>query len=727
MGRYGVAATRIFICCEEETYTDLYQSSLEDEGYQVSCSVDLEDAAEHIEIEGCDLVVADAAFGIESLLQFWQRVLTVVPGARLVGIAADRASGAELKEALAPQQTLVKPFSILKLICAVESALLEGPASDEEETPTPRATEAPPDAPAEVPPWMQQILDRPGETKDEAEGEAPSESPAGPSDEVVLPAVVLPEADAIPPVPELGDDALESAMADADQGFTFEETGMDLAPSSSPFDATEGGSPIVRAGSVFVLDEGGREEEGTEQEQEEEDLRSTSILEEPEVDDDYDRGEREALIGQLRRKLDEARMRNREIAAELGKRERQEAKIEDLKSLVKRKEKELILLRGEVKALGDELERASVDGADKARRHQSILDNLSKENAELLRELEKRVIQHSKQLELLNSDSGQVTTVYEEKLTEIEAESEIIRNRLKASSKEKAELVRQHEELVSSLEKRLQRREEELETIESEHGRAVEDLEMALAEAEQRLGESQSQLKSVEEERDELVRDSTQAQSSMRETSAERRKVETLLAYQQNIVANIYGGFVAIDNKGKITLANPGAAELLGVPLGKILGKNIDQVPALVELRPLFMDTLQGGKALRDAEVEVTRPDGIRRALYLRSDKVKFGQKDVVMLSFTRSEKATIRAQMEEERQAEMESLACFGAGVAGNVVEVKEFLIAIRGKLEQIYSTVQGGTPVQEKATEGLALTTEAIDYLKGVIEEAERILAGG
>jgi PAS domain S-box-containing protein len=74
----------------------------------------------------------------------------------------------------------------------------------------------------------------------------------------------------------------------------------------------------------------------------------------------------------------------------------------------------------------------------------------------------------------------------------------------------------------------------------------------------------------------------------------------------EQVLAHLQSGAVTIDAAGRVTRFNRRAEEILGLSLGEVLGQDLRALPS--PLGDLLYETMRGGRELRLAEVQVTRP-----------------------------------------------------------------------------------------------------------------------
>lgn len=74
----------------------------------------------------------------------------------------------------------------------------------------------------------------------------------------------------------------------------------------------------------------------------------------------------------------------------------------------------------------------------------------------------------------------------------------------------------------------------------------------------------------------------------------------------EQVLAHLQSGAVTIDASGRVTRFNRRAEEILELSLGEVLGQDLRALPS--PLGDLLHETVRGGRELRQAEVQVTRP-----------------------------------------------------------------------------------------------------------------------
>mgnify|MGYP006279906921 CR=1 FL=1 len=209
-------------------------------------------------------------------------------------------------------------------------------------------------------------------------------------------------------------------------------------------------------------------------------------------------------LRELEIKLQDQRSKIRDLTRELGLREGLEDKLENLRTLARQKEKELLSLRENLNQAREEMAHHVEDEEKKSDLYQRTINGLMAENQSILEDFEKRSIHHKKQLELLSTDSEEVSSAYEKKIADLETELEVLRKRIKELEAEKEELEKRCEKLEKSSNDKLSKQE-------GEFDRERESLENALQEQEERnksveaqVDETTSKVRALELEKREL-------------------------------------------------------------------------------------------------------------------------------------------------------------------------------------------------------------------------------
>ena len=62
---------------------------------------------------------------------------------------------------------------------------------------------------------------------------------------------------------------------------------------------------------------------------------------------------------------------------------------------------------------------------------------------------------------------------------------------------------------------------------------------------------------------------------------------------------------------------------------------------------------------------------------------------------------------------------------MAGNITDVQDFAVEIRGCLERLYGSTEPDSPARDEVNDALRKVGEMIDFLRDIIEQAESYLS--
>ncbi len=431
----------------------------------------------------------------------------------------------------------------------------------------------------------------------------------------------------------------------------------------------------------------------------------------------------EMKIRELEIKLDDYRSKLRDLSMAVARSEGLEQRLANLKDLVRRKDELAASLREKVESLEKELETLSSQHQASVRRYSATLEALREENAALGERLEKIVIQHRKQMELLGEDGDRRIGAYEERIASIEAEAQLLRKRVEELEREKAELLGRIESSDSEARRRVEELQRRLAEVQRELDEERRKRETDAGEEKKELIRLKERLEAMRVEAEEMQKQYAERIAELEEQIAtEKKKVQTLLDYQQNIVKSMFCGFLSIDSSGKITLANKRISELMGVSLGKILGEKLASVEELQAVVHFFEQVMSQGGELEE-KIFLVDKDGREQPVTIRCRKVRFGRKDVCLMLFDPVESAP--ADGGGEGDISSDPVYRFGAAVAADVVEFATQLRTVRRDLERVCSLATPDTPLYESANLALSVLGDTMDYLqRNLVDKAEKLL---
>lgn len=226
--------------------------------------------------------------------------------------------------------------------------------------------------------------------------------------------------------------------------------------------------------------------------------------------------------------------------------------------------------------------------------------------------------------------------------------------------------------------------------------------------------------RSIEEERTRRKQLELELEELKTTLPTERKKIHALVEYQRSLIENVLAGILTVDTSGVVTLGNEPAARLLGSNLSELLGSHVDASPGFAALRPVFAEAMASGRA---GPTEVGLPDGSRvRAI---GTKVPFGPRELVLLSIASLESGGGTVLPPAPASSDEGPLARLGAAVAGNITDVQDFAVEIRGYLERLYGKTDPDSPARDEANGALRKVGELIDFLRDIIEQAESYLS--
>lgn len=450
------------------------------------------------------------------------------------------------------------------------------------------------------------------------------------------------------------------------------------------------------------------------------------------------------------------RTRRRAKEAELGRArsEALETKVESLKGLVRRKENELARIREELQtALDGEAasrerlaarEAALCGELDSSRlRYEQLSEAqhraraaLESEVERLLQELEQRALRHKEQLDLLSSEEASSSQALEDRIRHLTNDLASARARVEGLSAEKDDVARdlvaakdeaersrsRQAEFQAEVEEARKAQAELQKRIENEVRKRFNEVRVLvherkkLLEENHRIKEEQGAL--VEEERTRRKQMELEIHELKRTLPTEQRKVHALVEYQRSLIENVLAGILTVDTSGVITLGNELGARHLQANLSDLLGTHVDQNTAFAPLRPLFAEALAADRA-GPAELDVAPGITVRAV----ATKVPFGPRELVLISLVAPERVEVQAAGGPD--LDEGPLALLGAAVAGNITDVEDFAVELRGFLERLYGKTAPDSPAREEANGALRKVGEMIDFLRDIIEQAESYLS--
>lgn len=491
-------------------------------------------------------------------------------------------------------------------------------------------------------------------------------------------------------------------------------------------------------------------------------------------------------VSELERELDELRRRLSQAELDSTRLEGATNRLESMKSLVRKKDQEIGLLQADLESAQQGLRHKEEQGQRVAEEHQRALERQEKrvdehrkarEAAEdevraMLADLQERsrlhsqqlevlaadqrvmqegfegaVQEHAKQVELLTSnhvqqletlarDTEGASAGYQEHFQVLKKEMEELQGRYREVLSEKDELLsrieegqqefRSSDEEKASLEARVKevehKREKIRKRLETEVRKHANEVKALVRERKKLVDEtrriSQELSGALEEERKARKQAELEIEGMKVDLPQERRKVHALVEYQRSLTENVLAGILTVDTSGIITLGNDLAGEYLEVKLSDLLGAHVEQCEAFSALRPLFAEALAEGKA---GPVEFDIRSGV--TLRANATKVPFGPRELVLFSVIGPDKVEVPS--EQALDLDSGPLASLGAAVAGNITDVQDFAVEIRGCLERLYGTTSSDSPAREEVNSALRKVGELIDFLRDIIEQAESYLS--
>ncbi len=189
-----------------------------------------------------------------------------------------------------------------------------------------------------------------------------------------------------------------------------------------------------------------------------------------------------------------------------------------------------------------------------------------------------------------------------------------------------------------------------------------------------------------------------QLQAAGREVQLQRRAFSDLAAHHEQVITSLATGLVSTDRQGVILTFNPKAEELLGTPVGKALGRRLEEVcPSLSRPIGIHRFELDRGDAdLLSVELLVSR--------LTDSENTESGR---IYLIRDRTE-----IERMEREVAEAERLAALGRFASGVAHEIRNPLASISGALELLRQT-RPGNEDEARLTEIVLREVDRLDRL--------------
>lgn len=414
-----------------------------------------------------------------------------------------------------------------------------------------------------------------------------------------------------------------------------------------------------------------------------------------------------------------------------------QARVESLKALMRRKDQEIQGLREDLKG-AHETERTARSSYDQAiESHRRAREAAEAESRKLLEDMEERSQRHARQLQLLEQDDQARQQSFEGQIHTLQQELQELRSRYEAVLHEREELSNQLAEdrgsskglaeaqqaLDDQVRRLTRERDDVAKRLETEMRKHANEVKVLVRERKKLVDENHSRgqglAQELEEERAARKQLQLEFEGLKADLPQERRKVSALVDYQRSLTENVLAGILTVDTSGIITLGNELAGRFLEVNLSEVLGAHVDQCEAFAPLRPLFAEALAGGRA---GPVEFDIRPGI--PLRAQATKVPFGPRELVLLSVIGPDRVEV-APAGGGLDIDEGPLAQLGASVAGNITDVQDFAVEIRGCLERLYGATSSDSPAREEVNDALKKVGEMIDFLRDIIEQAESYLS--
>jgi DNA-binding response OmpR family regulator len=409
---------------------------------------------------------------------------------------------------------------------------------------------------------------------------------------------------------------------------------------------------------------------------------------------------------------------------------------EEHQETMERQEQRLEAHRNAREAAEEEVRKLLGDLEQRSQQHVRQLENLAQDHRAVQAGFENHIQEHTHQLELLSRSGGVEREGYQDHLSALKKEMGELQGRYAHLLKEKDELLsridqdrgasrslEQNQHTLESTIKDLERERDDLhkrlKTEARKHGNEVKVLireRKKLVDETRRISKELSA--KLEKERKARKQTELEIEGMKVDLPQERRKVHALVEYQRSLTENVLAGILTVDTSGIITLGNDLAGEYLEVNLSDLLGAHVEQCEAFAALRPLFAEALAEGKA---GPVEFDISSGV--TLRANATKVPFGPRELVLFSVIGPDKVEVPS--EQPLDLDSGPLASLGAAVAGNISDVQDYAVEIRGYLERLYGTTGAESPAREDVSGALRKCGELIDFLRDIIEQAESYLS--